>query len=438
MTGGPGSGKSAVIARLVVLSDHDWRRTVPTEDLAADTIPPEGSIAARHPRPGADQCPGSRGRLCRRRRPGRYARRPAPGRLGSRSLHRSHRCDRRGPRSPRPGIWRSSSAGRGRAGERACGCCSAPARTCSPARHDPLGAVDLDDERYADPVPCTEYVLRGPGASMTHSRPTIPLPQDRVAAVAHAVAEAAGHSFLVALIVSRTLSRCRPGARPRGCPAGGPACRPRPPTRCTATSRPASGAEADRARDLLRPLAFATARDCPGRTCGHRCQPAQRARLHRRRSHLADPRQAGSYVVETMESGSRYTGSTTPRWPSTCGRAATRTISTASSPTFLIDACPRRARGRTGALPTPTSWLTWPLTRSGPDGWTACSSIPGYLVKPSRPGCWRRFPRRGIRTRNWPPGPTSGRFISSGTSRKTTPGLSYLELAVADFARRPS
>ena len=39
---------------------------------------------------------------------------------------------------------------------------------------------------------------------------------------------------------------------------------------------------------------------------------------------------------------------------------------------------------------------------------------------PCPPGCWRRFPRRGIRTPNWPAGPISERFISSETSRKTT------------------
>lgn len=45
VTGGPGSGKSAVIGRLVVLSDPDYRRTVPAEGLSLGSSPPEASIA---------------------------------------------------------------------------------------------------------------------------------------------------------------------------------------------------------------------------------------------------------------------------------------------------------------------------------------------------------------------------------------------------------
>ena len=96
VTGGPGSGKSAVIGRLVVLSDPDWRRTVPMEDLAADAIPPEGSIRRRYPREGFDHCPGSRGCLRNGGRPGRYASRSAPGNAGP-EAHGSHRRDRRSP-----------------------------------------------------------------------------------------------------------------------------------------------------------------------------------------------------------------------------------------------------------------------------------------------------------------------------------------------------
>jgi WD40 repeat protein len=44
VTGGPGSGKSAVLARLVTLDDRDYRATVPLADMAAGTAPPAGSI----------------------------------------------------------------------------------------------------------------------------------------------------------------------------------------------------------------------------------------------------------------------------------------------------------------------------------------------------------------------------------------------------------
>ena len=47
---------------------------------------------------------------------------------------------------------------------------------------------------------------------------------------------------------------------------------------------------------------------------------------------------------------------------------------------------------------------------------------------PCPPACWRRFPRRGTPTRNWPAGPTSARFISFA-DQPDDDRLSYLELA---------
>ena len=70
--------------------------------------------------------------------------------------------------------------------------------------------IDLDDERYADPASLYQYVVRG----LTDQNPQSPYhppPQELVEAVARAVADAAGHSFLVALIVSRTLVERRGG-----------------------------------------------------------------------------------------------------------------------------------------------------------------------------------------------------------------------------------
>ena len=44
VTGGPGSGKSAVLARLVTLSDPEYRKKVPLEGVPGETLPPEGLI----------------------------------------------------------------------------------------------------------------------------------------------------------------------------------------------------------------------------------------------------------------------------------------------------------------------------------------------------------------------------------------------------------
>ena len=46
VTGGPGSGKSAVLGRLVVLADRDFRNLVPFADIPPDTIPALGSVDA--------------------------------------------------------------------------------------------------------------------------------------------------------------------------------------------------------------------------------------------------------------------------------------------------------------------------------------------------------------------------------------------------------
>jgi hypothetical protein len=45
VTGDPGSGKSAVIGRLVILSHRDWGQAVPRQGIPEGTIPPRDSIA---------------------------------------------------------------------------------------------------------------------------------------------------------------------------------------------------------------------------------------------------------------------------------------------------------------------------------------------------------------------------------------------------------
>ncbi len=44
ITAGPGSGKSAVLGRLVTLSDPEYRPRVPLDDVPPESIPPEGLV----------------------------------------------------------------------------------------------------------------------------------------------------------------------------------------------------------------------------------------------------------------------------------------------------------------------------------------------------------------------------------------------------------
>lgn len=44
VTGGPGSGKSAVLGRLVTLSDPEYRKKVPLQEAPEETVPPEGAV----------------------------------------------------------------------------------------------------------------------------------------------------------------------------------------------------------------------------------------------------------------------------------------------------------------------------------------------------------------------------------------------------------
>ena len=136
----------------------------------------------------------------------------------------------------------------------------------------------------------------------TRSRPIIPLPQDVVAAVARAVAEAAGHSFLVALIVSRTLLSSTEIPDPDD-----PDWRASLPGTAAAAMhsdlQTRLGAEADRARDLLRPLAFAQGAGLPWEDMWAPLSSKLSGRDYTDEDLIWLRRQAGSYVIEAMESG---------------------------------------------------------------------------------------------------------------------------------------
>ena len=338
VTGGPGSGKSAVIGRLVVLSDHEQRPRVPIEDLAAGTIPPEGSIATAIHARGLTSAQVLTGLSTMA---GVRADTPADLLRQLRGRSYTVAIDAIDEALDPPGLVAGVLRPLVEAG---------PAQGLRlllgtrPHLLDSLGvtgsALNLDEERYADPDSLYQYVLGGLETGHPES-PYHAAPAEVVAGIGRAVAAAAGHSFLVALIVSRTLL-----SRPELPDPADPAWRDSLPGTAAAAMHSdletRLGAEADRARDLLRPLAFAQGADATTPTmissgCGGRPGPTSWRRWSR-----AVP----------------CTGSTTPRWPSTCGKAATRRKSTASSPSSSRTACPRHVRGLTGAMPTPTSSLT--------------------------------------------------------------------------------
>jgi WD40 repeat protein len=299
VTGGPGSGKSAVIGRLAVLSDPGWRRTVPMEDLPPDTIPPEGSIAAAiHAR----------------------------GKTTAQIL--AAVCEAAGVRAETPADLIRELHGRRLtvvidAVDEALdpgGLVSAvlrPLVKTGPAEGlrlllgtrphllESLGLVgtpvNLDDQRYADPESLYEYVRRG----LTAYSPLSPYRSASaglIAAVAKAVAEAAGHSFLVALIVSRTLSSAGnlPDPADPGWQAGLPA------TAADAMHQDLEfrlGADADRARELLRPLAFAAGAGFPWEDLWAPMSSVLSGHGYTDEDLIWLRRNAGSYVIEAMEAG---------------------------------------------------------------------------------------------------------------------------------------
>lgn len=299
VTGGPGSGKSAVIGRLVVLSDQDWRRTVPVENLPPDTIPPEGCITTGIHARGMTTAQVLAA-LCAEA--GVQAATPADLLREMRNRKITVAIDAIDEALDPPGLVSTVLRPLMEAG---------PAEGLRllvgtrPHLVDSLGgtpvSVHLDDERFADPDSLYAYVLRALQSDEQES-PYRSAPPDLVAGVAKAVAEAAGYSFLVALIVSRTLlSQKR---------------LPDPANRAWREALPGTaadamrddletrlGADADRARDLLRPLAFAAGAGLPWEDLWAPLAARLSGQAYDDEDLIWLRRHAGSYVLEAMEAG---------------------------------------------------------------------------------------------------------------------------------------
>jgi WD40 repeat protein len=163
--------------------------------------------------------------------------------------------------------------------------------------------VDLDDEAYADPESLRDYTRRclleaTPDSPYATAEPHV------VQEVAGAVAAAAGYSFLIARIISRTLGEADsiPDPSDMSWRAGLPR-RAGPAIRADLDQR--LGADADRAIDLLVPLAFAEGQGLPWDIC-----PAIASRIAGRTYTYADlewlRQRVGSYIVEAEGQYSAY------------------------------------------------------------------------------------------------------------------------------------
>ncbi|PBC92460.1 putative pyrroloquinoline-quinone binding quinoprotein [Streptomyces sp. Ag82_O1-15] len=162
--------------------------------------------------------------------------------------------------------------------------------------------MDLDNERYGDPAAVRAYarkLLTVPGSPLVRAEPAV------VDAVAEAIAAAAGRSFLVARITARTTAR-EPRVPHPGDPGWRAWCEQLPRLPGEAMERDleqALGPLADRARDLLRPLAFAQGAGLPWAGLWPRLASALSGRAYSDEDVVWLRQAAGSYVVEGVEDG---------------------------------------------------------------------------------------------------------------------------------------
>ncbi|VVJ22609.1 High-affinity carbon uptake protein Hat/HatR [Amycolatopsis camponoti] len=162
-------------------------------------------------------------------------------------------------------------------------------------------AIDLDADRYADPLALTTYAARG----LLEAHPDSPYrdqPPELLRAVADAVATAAHPSFLVARITSATLAAQPDAADPRD-----PAWRrslPRLPGEAMRRDLDTRlGRKAAMVRDLLRPLAFAEGQGLPWEDIWAAVASRAAGASYTDDDLFWLRRHAGSYVVEATEGG---------------------------------------------------------------------------------------------------------------------------------------
>ena len=299
VTGDPGSGKSAVIGRLVVLSDPERRNSVPLEGVPPDMVPDVGSVnVAIHARgltTGQVMTALSTAADVQAETAGQFLTAMRNRRLVAIIDAVDESVDPHDlvERLLRP--LADTAAPRG-------------LRLLLGSRRnllDPLGPdaspLDLDAEMYADPASVHRYAERCLRESRVDS-PYSTAAQTLTSAVASAVAEAAGRSFLVALIVSRTLASQDKLADP-----GNLLWRESlPSTAAEAMQQDLEtrlGASTAKARDLLLPLAYAAGAGLPWEDIWASLATTLSGQQYTDEDIVWLREQAGYYVVEALQAG---------------------------------------------------------------------------------------------------------------------------------------
>ncbi|GIF76064.1 caspase family protein [Asanoa siamensis] len=292
VTGDPGSGKSAVVSRLAVLSDPALRAAVPRgAGLPADTVPPVGAVdLAVHARRKPTQ--EVMDALC-----GAFDA-PVNNLEGLLSAVRNRPLvvavdaldEALDPVELVDGLLRPLLDWGPEVGLRLV---LGTRRHLLPRLGPNVVRIDLDDDTHADPDAMLGYVRRllldGPGY-----RDVAP---EVVSGVATAVTAAAGNSFLVARITARTLA-----ARPPADEAD-PAWRAALPRTAAEAMRQdldvRLGDAAGRARDLLTPVAYAQGGGLPWEDVWAPLASALSGRHYSDDDVLWLHRNAGAYLVES-------------------------------------------------------------------------------------------------------------------------------------------
>ncbi|MEU0248417.1 caspase family protein [Streptomyces sp. NPDC006235] len=314
VTAGPGSGKTAVLGLLATLTMPERRRTVPVDALGLqpDWIPDEGSIDVvmyaqnltdNQILSGLAAAAGFRcatvGELLdalEQRNDGRNR----PFTVLIDALDEAATPDTLCSQLLRPLIEHSDGCIRLLLGTRPY-LLDRLGLLNRPAQRDGM-VIDLDSPRYADRDALLSYTMR----NLLQSRSSSPYRSTQpslLRAVAQAVADAAGRSFLVARFAAYTLASADTTVADPYSPrwqAGLPRHAGQA-MRNDLTSR--LGPDAERAADLLRPLAYAEGQGLPWEDIWAPLASAISGRTYTDEDLLWLRHHAGSYVVEATESG---------------------------------------------------------------------------------------------------------------------------------------
>ncbi len=270
VTGDPGSGKSALLSRLFVLADRKLRGRVPRlHTLPELTVPPLGAISRFIHARGmtGDELMAGICEACdvpETRKPSQLldalAGRTEPvvvivDALDEAVAYHAARA------SEFPLVDQVLAPLIRAAGRTRLRLLLGTRRHLLPALGEPLQLVDLDAAAYADPASVAAYA-RSCLVQLSEQSPYRRQPQAFLNAVAEAIADAAGNSFLVALITARSLALRDELADPTD--LGWRHCLPRLATDAMRDDLYRRlGGLADQARELLLPLAYAQGSGLP-------------------------------------------------------------------------------------------------------------------------------------------------------------------------------